>query len=434
MPGDIGPAAGAVPDDAEDSLRHPPARVLVVGLNYQPEPTGIAPYTTSLAEGLSEAGAAVHVITTYPHYPQWRILDGYQGRVRHEDVHGVSLTRLRPVLPASGGLLARLRMELVFGLQAALTPWRQPEVALLVTPALFSTALAGWAARLRRVPTCVWVQDIYSLGISETGRGALLGRLMAVLEGRVLRSADRVVVIHERFRRYLVEVLGVEAEKVEVVRNWTHLTPVEVPPREETRRRRGWQPDDVVVLHAGNMGAKQGLENVVHAARLARSRGSQVRFVLLGNGNQRARLEELDEQGDAQFLEPLSDHEFQATLHAADVLLVNERPGLREMAVPSKLTSYFSTGLPVIAATDAGSITAEEMELSGAGPRVDASSPEQLVAAAELLAADPDLSRSYGSAGQAFRDRRLDARQATSAFSAILAATRSGRPEVSTRR
>ena len=65
------------------------------------------------------------------------------------------------------------------------------------------------------------------------------------------------------------------------------------------------------------------------------------------------------------------------------------------MSVPSKLTSYFATGLPIIAATDAGSVTAEEIEASGAGIRVDADRPELIVKAAMELRNDPQTARAH---------------------------------------
>ena len=49
------------------------------------------------------------------------------------------------------------------------------------------------------------------------------------------------------------------------------------------------------------------------------------------------------------------------------MLLVNELPGVAHMAMPSKLTSYFQAGKPVLAATDEGGFTAKEIALSGAG-------------------------------------------------------------------
>jgi len=396
-------------------------RVLIVGLNYVPEPTGIAPYTTGLAEGLARDGAPVRVIAGFPHYPQWRVQDGYSGRTMRETIAGVPVTRLRHYVPSAPRLLDRLVLELGFGLRALTARWGRPDVVLLVSPALFSTGLAGLRARLTGVPHCVWVQDIYTLGVAESGTGGrLAGRALASVERSILRSADRVVVIHDRFKRYLVEDLGVDADRVEVVRNWSHVDESPAFSRTGTRERLGWGRDDVVVLHAGNMGAKQGLENVVHASQLAAERGSRVRFVLLGDGNRRAALEALGGNAALDFVDPLPDEEFTAALHAADVLLVNERPGLTEMSVPSKLTSYFSSGLPVIAATDAASVTAEELARSRAGVRVDAADPAALLAAAEAMAADPESAAAYGRAGRAFRAAYLSEHSAIAAFSAIL--------------
>ena len=101
------------------------------------------------------------------------------------------------------------------------------------------------------------------------------------------------------------------------------------------------------------MGVKQGLENVVEAARLADSQlDNRVNFILMGDGNQRSALE-IRAKGirSLQFLDPVPDEQFQSMLADSDVLLVNERPGVEEMSVPSKLTSYFSAGVPVLAAT-----------------------------------------------------------------------------------
>jgi colanic acid biosynthesis glycosyl transferase WcaI len=396
-------------------------RVLIVGLNYVPEPTGIAPYTTGLAEGLTRGGVPVRVIAGFPHYPQWRIQDGYSGRTMRETIGGVPVTRLRHFVPSAPRLVDRLLLELGFGLRAVTARWGRPDVLLLVSPALFSAGMAGLRARLTGVPYAVWVQDIYTLGVAESGTGGrLAGRLLARVERSILRSADRVVVIHDRFKRYLVQELGVDESRVVVVRNWSHVDEAPAFSRTGTRERLGWGRDDVIVLHAGNMGAKQGLENVVQASHLAAERGSRVRFVLLGDGNRRAALEALGGNAALDFLDPLPDDEFTAALHAADVLLVNERPGLTEMSVPSKLTSYFSTGLPVIAATDASSVTAEELARAGAGVRVDAADPAALLAAAEAMVADPESGAAYGRAGRLFRGAHLSEDSAIAAFRSIL--------------
>src|SRR5699024_3086421 len=105
-----------------------------------------------------------------------------------------------------------------------------------------------------------------------------------------------------------------------------------------------------LILHAGNMGRKQGLANVVRAASVVGPDEPLV-FVLLGDGSERTALEALAEGSNKiRFVSSLHQDEFPLALAAADALLVNELPGVKEMALPSKLTSYFAAGRPIIAA------------------------------------------------------------------------------------
>lgn len=400
--------------------------VLVVGANYAPEPTGNAPYTTSLSRGLVERGAVVRVITTFPHYPEWRIGEGYGGWSRRERVDGVDVLRLRHFVPTSPTPVRRLLAELSFGLRASGVRWPTADVVLLVSPSLFSTAVAMARLRVgrrlrrggRRPGVVLWTQDLYSLGVEETGTATGgQARVVREVESWVVRGVDGIVTIHDRFAVHLKVCLGADERAVRTVRNWTHLRrtgSVDVP---ATRRRLGWPDGETVVLHAGNQGTKQGLANVVETARLADERGARVRFVLLGDGSQRTALETAARGvRSIRFLDPLPDDEFPAALAAADILLVNEATGVAEMSVPSKLTSYFDAERPVVAATSAASVTAQEIAVSGGGVRVDAGRPAALLDAVLELAADPARCRSLGAAGGRYRRDVLTEAAAVATF------------------
>ena len=393
-------------------------KIIIVGLSYAPEPTGNAPYTTSLAEGLLAAGHDVRIVTAHPHYPEWKIREGYGQWSSRELVRGVPVRRLRHWVPRTPTAARRALSELSFGARAAAVAWGGPDVVLLVSPALLSSVLGMVHAKMLRIPAGVWVQDLYGLGVVETGTGgAVAARLLRRIEAGLFRSASGVVVIHERFRDHVVNDLGVSADRVEVIRNWTHLSSVSGVNRAVVRRRFGWRDGETVVLHAGNQGLKQGLENVVEAARLADAAQAPVRFVLLGDGNQRSNLESAAAGIERlDFIDPLPDAEFQQAMSGADILLVNERQGMTAMSVPSKLTSYFSTGRPVIAATDAGSVTDEEITASGGGLRVDAGNPGALWVAACELGLDPARASELGLAGRAYRERLFSDRVAIEGF------------------
>lgn len=302
-------------------------------------------------------------------------------------------------------------MELSFGLRLLVSRWFSPDVVILVSPALFSSGLALLRVRMSRIQPGVgiWVQDLYSRGLIETKTsGGLVARLTAAIESRILSSTDGIVAIHERFKAYMVNGLGVRDTKISVIRNWTHLPPSPDVDRVKVRKRMGWGSDQIIVLHSGNMGKKQGLENVLEAARLAQQSQSKVRFVLMGDGNQRRSLESKGAGlTHLQFIPPLPSEEFMAALACADVLLVNELPGVSDMAVPSKLTSYFNSGVAVVAATDEGSVTALEVKTAGAGLRVNAGDPAALVEAAEELGSDLARARAFGASGLQFRNDTL---------------------------
>lgn len=392
--------------------------VLFVGVNYEPEPTGISPYTTGMAEGLVGRGHRVRVITSYPHYPWWRIPEEHAALPRSTDRNGVAVTRLRHYIPKRPDSLRRALFEITFGLRALFTRWDKPGVVVVVSPALLASRMIALRARLQGIPVITWVQDIYTLGVGQASDGAG-GRVVARIERGLANTSARVVVIHERFRRMFLDGVGTTSP-VDVVRNWSHVPDVDRVRRAATRSRMGWADDEIIVLHAGAMGAKQGLENVVFAAREATRRTSRVRFVLLGDGNQRAHLESLGSDPRLQFVDPLPDDRFLETLAAADVLLANERPGLTEMSVPSKLTTYFATGLPVVAAVDVSSTTHDEIIASGAGPVVPAGNPVALVDAIEALSAQPSVAAAYGAAGRAYRAAHLTPDAALDAFELTL--------------
>lgn len=416
-------------------------RILILSLHYSPEPTGNAPYVASLAAGLVGLGHTVQVVTSHPHYPEWKVRSGYGQWALEESIDGVPVKRLKHYVPAAPTGGKRLLAELTFGLRLLGTGWHRPDIVLLVSPGLFSSAVASVRAWIQRIPRAVWVQDLYSLGLSEVGdSGPAVEAVVRAVEGLTLRTASGVAVIHERFARQLTTNFRVEGDRVRVLRNWTHLKPLPAVDRASGRLALGWADTDIVALHAGNMGVKQGLENLIEAARIARAEGHATRFVLMGDGNQRSSLEQLAKGVPGiEFLDLLPDAEFQAALICADVLIVNENSGLSEMSVPSKLTSYFDSGRPVLAATDASSVTSNELAASGAGIRVNPGDPVALVQSLVALAADPVLAAQLGRNGRLYREKVLDSGAAIGAFADWLAEVADGgahllRSGVSTKR
>jgi len=351
--------------------------VLVTTSYYWPEAAGSGPYLTGVAEHLSEAGHHVVVVTGFAHYPDWRSSAG--GRFSAtENRAGVTVRRRWHYVPRSQSVAHRALYELSlfgFGLTGLPRRWR-PDVVLGTCPSLAGGAHAAVASRIYGAPYGLVFQDLMGLAAEQSGvaGGKRVARLVRRSELALARGAGRVGVIAEGFRRYL-EAGGIAPERIQRLRNWTRrVEPAEAA--SQTRRRLGWSRDEFVALHGGNMGHKQGLDNLLDTAALLRDTG--VRIVLAGDGNDRKRLEQRAQGlrlANLDFVELQRPGLWEETMQAADVLLVNQRASVTDMSLPSKLTSYFAAERPVVAAASDESETAREIESAGAGLIVPPADP-----------------------------------------------------------
>lgn len=398
--------------------------VVMVGINYAPEHTGIGPYTTAAAEHLTQMARDVIVHTGVPHYPHWSILKHYRWRLSAAEVSsGVQVRRYRHFVPGSQDFLRRGLYEATFAVHFALRARRaRADVVVAVVPSLLSAVAAARLARRNGARLILWVQD--SMGAAATQSGLPGGRLVARnvvrLEQAVIRQAEWVLLASDAFRPYVEQACNISSERVVTIPNWVHLDQP-TRPVDEVRRQLGWADDDTIVLHTGNMGFKQDLTAVIEAAKIADRHHSRLRFVLMGDGSQRESLQALavDVKG-VEFAAPVSRSDYVNVLTAADILLVNERRGVLDMSLPSKLTSYFGAGRPVLACVDHQGGTASEVRRSQAGVITAAQTPEAIFESAATLAQDAQLGQTLGFNGQMYAKTNLSAKASLDLISQIV--------------
>jgi colanic acid biosynthesis glycosyl transferase WcaI len=386
-------------------------RVVIAGVNYWPEVTGIAPYTTGLAQHLAARGAEVVVLTAMPSYPKWRVFDEYRGTLRGRGLeNGVDVCRFRTYVPIRQSAVRRAGYELSY-LAHALTHGPlgvAPDAVVGVVPTLSGGLLARLEAQRYRRPYGLILQDRMGAAAEQSGisGGSRVAATAGMLEGSLARGATRVGVISEGFRADL-ERAGVQSRRIVHLPNWSHVRAA-TESRAHTRARLGWPSGSQIVLHTGNMGLKQGLEHLLAAARLAVFEHPRARFVLMGDGSQRQALEALATNlPNVEFRDLVDETTYPNVLAAADVLLVNERASIVGMSLPSKLTSYFAVGRPVVAAVSLNGATAAEVSRAGAALIVPAEDPSSLLAALLRLQGSPELAAKLGAAGAAFAEAEL---------------------------
>ena len=382
--------------------------VLILSSYYWPESAGNAPYVTGLAEYLAARGHRVTVATGFPHYPEWRSSPrGVLGVREHRN--GVEIRRRRHYVPKEQSAFTRALYEAsLTTLGATALPRRAPDAIIGVSPTLTGAVLARIAAVAYSRPYGLVFQDLQGPGALQSGvvGGRRIASLVERAEIGVARGATAIGVIAAGFRRYF-ESHGISAEAIHDLPNWS-LGAMPTESEEITRKRLGWAEGDFVCLHAGNMGHKQGLENLLHAA--AAIEDPNVRIVLAGDGNEHAKLEALAAElalTNVSFLPPQPTGPYESMLRAADVLLVNQRASVGEMSLASKLTSYFMAARPVLAAVHERSETAKEIEKAGAGVLVPPDDPSALAASICRFKRAGERREILGARGREYAEKHL---------------------------
>jgi glycosyltransferase involved in cell wall biosynthesis len=174
------------------------------------------------------------------------------------------------------------------------------------------------------------------------------------------------------------------------------------------------------------MGFKQGLENVVEAARLSQA-DPDLRWVLMGDGSNSEHLKRLGRGlPNLDFLPLCAEADYGSVLDAADILLLNERATVEEMSLPSKLTSYFSSGRPVAAAVRGDGAAAAELARAGAPEPIPPGDAAALVRLVRELAASPQRRGRYGALARRYAHRALGPGRALARMESILIGSPSG--------
>ena len=304
--------------------------------------------------------------------------------------------------------LRRAGYEATFLTHAAARGLRQrPDLVLASTPALGGALAAASVSRRVGCPLTIVVQDLMALATAQSGieGGGRLTGVTARLEGVALRAATTVAVVSDSFIP-AVKAYGVESQRIALLRNWTRITRSPLT-RDEARARLGWPTDRFLAVHTGNIGFKQDLGNLVEAARLLT--GSSVLTVLVGDGSQRRALErQASGLRNVRFTGLVAEDLYPVVLAAADVLLVNERPSVGDMALPSKLTSYLVAGRPILAAVADGGASLRELHgTGGAAWTIPPGNPAALATALASLAQDGSRREAMSAAATAYAARTL---------------------------
>ncbi|MEY2559575.1 MAG: colanic acid biosynthesis glycosyl transferase WcaI [Verrucomicrobiota bacterium] len=383
-------------------------RVIVWGINYAPEFTGIAPHSVALCDFLHTRGDDVSMVTGFAYYPSWEKRPDDRGHLYRTDlINGVPVHRCWQFVPKRVSALKRIFHEASFVFTSTLRALSlpRPDVYVLVSPPLL-LGVVGWlVGKIKHAPFVFHVQDMQPDAAVGLGmlKASWFTRVLYWLEAFAYRHAARVSGITQGMLKSF-RGKGVPESKLVYFPNAIALNDAGPPPaRGEFRSRHEFAPEEFLAVYAGNLGVKQGLEVLLETAPLLRD--PRIRILICGDGAQREsltnRVREL-KLPNVSMLPLQAGRDYRALLVDADVCFITQQIGAGNSFFPSKLLGLLAESKPVV------TVAAPECELALSlaegkfGVNVAPGNARELADLLDSLASDPERLAEFGAAGRRY--------------------------------
>jgi colanic acid biosynthesis glycosyl transferase WcaI len=411
-------------------------RILISGINYSPELTGIGKYTGELAEWLVANGHEVRVITAPPYYPDWKVLSPYSPwKYFKENIEGVEVWRCPLWVPNKPSGLKRLLHLFSFAISSAPVMLAQvfwkPDVVLVIEPPLFCAPIAWITAKLTGAQSWLHIQDFELDAAFDLGllKGRQSKKLALKAECCLLNQFTVISTISNKMLERLSSK-GIDPKKSILFPNWVDMSPFQANENtfkaklKDFRAELQISPDSIVALYSGNMGNKQGLEILGEVAYICRqaeaenkieSTTPKIKFVFCGAGAAKDELmRACADLENVKFLELQPADDLPALLYMADIHLLPQRVEAEDLVMPSKLTGMLASGRAVVASSRAHTELANV--LRGSGLLVEPGDGNAFALAIQNLAANEEMRKKLGAAGRIYAEKQLDKEKILRAF------------------
>jgi len=391
-------------------------KLIVVGINYYPELTGIGVYTTEMCEYLQGQGHQVTVFTGFPYYPEWKIKEEYRNKVFKTEVRmGVKLKRSYVYVPCKISAKTRILHEASFIISSFINLLfaKRADLMIVVSPPLGLGIAACIISQIRRIPFVFHIQDLQPDAAAELGmiKNKLVLKLLYGIEKFIYNSSSAVSVISGKMREKVISK-GMDIKKIMLFPNWANTEQIKPMKRDNEFRTKNKLGNRFVVLYAGNIGMKQGLDVVLEMA-LKTAGNKNIIYVIAGDGAYRKELInncEVLALSNVLFLPVQSKEVLPYMLAASDVCLIPQRRNITDIVMPSKLLGIMASGRPVVAGANQGSELYQVIKDSGCGIVVEPENAEKMMEAIMEIYNEPQKKEDFGRKAREYAVEHLNSK------------------------
>lgn len=332
-------------------------KILIVTQYFWPESFKI----NDLAQALQEQGHEVTVLTGMPNYPKGVYYPGYSFlKPSCEMYNGIKIRRV-PII--SRGKSSSIRLVLnyfSFVFFAAILgffycPGKFDNIFVFEPSPITVGIPAVFLKKIKKAKLFFWVQDLWPESLIATGttKSSVVIKLVDKLARWIYKHCDKILVQCVGFKAS-IEQKNVSSNKIIYFPNWAET--IYQPYKSQVVNHNMLDfPRGFVVLFAGNLGAAQSLDTIVSAAKILQNY-QDIHFVFLGDGRQKANLEEQIKVNSLKNIhvlgqQPVDTMPYYFSLAQVMLVTLKKDPAFA-ITIPSKIQSYLACAKPIIGALD----------------------------------------------------------------------------------
>ncbi len=398
-------------------------RVAFLNRSYSPDSGA----TGQLLEQLSIHLAPIYDVTVVAGTPDNQVRQAGIPNTDRQDSQTVRVERLRHTTFDKRRLLGRLTNLATFTWKVRAWGTQAPKFDAVIseTDPFFLPLVAAPLAKRMGAKYIAYIQDVYpDIGIALGMQGEnLLTRALRERLRRAYLRADRIVVLDEDMRDRLAW-WGLPRDKFVIISNWVDTTKVRPLTGHNAFRAQHALQGRFVVMHSGNMGLTQRLDQLVQATTEC-AWPERALLLLIGDGVRRTALQSEIEKWGVQdrvrILPPQPAQTLSTSLSAANIHVVSLDGSLWGCMFPSKLYGILAVGKATLAVVPTDGSVDRLVRQHRLGLSVLPNSPIEFARAVRYAMEHPDELQQYGSNARQLAVQQFDKLISCNAFETVLA-------------
>ena len=332
-------------------------RILFLTDNFPPETNAPATRTYEHCMKWVNMGYKVTVITCFPNFPNGKVFEGYSNKLyQKENIDGIIVIRVWSYIAGNHGFVKRTIDYVSYALTSFLFGLFVKTDLIIATSPQFFTAISGRMLSLfRQIPWVMEVRDLWPDSIAAVGsmnKNSIAFKILKKIEHHLYKSAFKIVVVTESFKKYIIEDHQINSKKVAVFKNGVLTNNFKKPKIKDvtTLKNSLGLEGKIVISYIGTHGLAHGLEFILKS--ISQISNPDLHFLFIGDGAKKQKLVDYSKKTDLKNFtlhESIPKSKIPLYIEISDFSLVNlKKSNEFKSVIPSKIFENIAMYKPIL--------------------------------------------------------------------------------------